>query len=35
MSKQITPDTIKSERFLAAQPERVFRAWADREERLQ
>lgn len=35
MPEQITPDTIKSERFLAAPPERVFRAWADREERLQ
>ena len=32
---KITPDTITFERSLAAAPERVFRAWADREERIQ
>ncbi len=32
---KITPDTITFERKLAAAPERVFRAWADREERIQ
>ncbi|AUH32968.1 SRPBCC domain-containing protein [Paracoccus tegillarcae] len=35
MSDAITPDTIKSTRLLAARPERVFRAWSDREERLE
>lgn len=35
MSDQITPDTIKSERFLAARPQRVFQAWSDREQRLE
>ena len=31
---KITPDTITFERRLAAAPERVFRAWADKEERI-
>jgi uncharacterized protein YndB with AHSA1/START domain len=35
MPDAITPDTIKSERFLAVPPDRVFRAWSDRDERLQ
>lgn len=34
-SGKITPDTITFERRLAAAPERVFRAWADRKERIQ
>ena len=32
---KIAPDTLTSERRLAAAPERVFRAWADRDERIQ
>ncbi len=35
MTDQITTNTIKSERFLAATLERVFQAWADREQRLE
>lgn len=35
MPDPLTPDTIKSDRFLDASPERVFRAWSDREERLE
>lgn len=35
MPDKITPDTIKSIRILTVPPERVFQAWADREERLQ
>ena len=33
--KTATPDTIVLERTLPVPPDRVFRAWADREERVQ